>query len=159
MRGTDPAAAAALAYGLSRRAPDRRLHPRRRCRGLITRRPATLAHSGLKALDEPTVRALVRQAGRDVRTAPPPPPADPPADPTLTELRRVVDDLAARTHQVGELILEVAAACLSDTGTADVLAPLCGMWLQTCCDSRDQGVTGDLVAGKAHLSYARSAGA
>jgi|UniRef100_A0AAU3HV28 hypothetical protein len=69
-----------------------------------------LAHSGLKALDEPTVRAVVRQAVRDVRSASPPPPADPPADPALAALRAVVDDLAAGTHAIGELMLEVAPA-------------------------------------------------
>ncbi|MET9804248.1 hypothetical protein [Streptomyces sp. NPDC006368] len=58
---------------------------------MITRRLATLAHSGLQALDTATVRAVVRQAVRDVRTAPPPPPADPPADPTVAALRAVVD--------------------------------------------------------------------
>lgn len=68
---------------------------------LITRRLATLAHSGLQVLDEPAVRAVVRQAVRDVRTVPPPPPVGAPADPALTELRRVVDDLAAATHQLG----------------------------------------------------------
>ncbi|MFF3265348.1 hypothetical protein ACFYWO_40080 [Streptomyces sp. NPDC002932] len=71
------------------------------------------------------MRAVVRQAVRDVRTAPPPPPAGLPADPAVTELRRVVDDLAATTHQLGELMLEVAPAYLSDTAAADVLAPLC----------------------------------
>ncbi|MET7607111.1 hypothetical protein ABZS96_32515 [Streptomyces avermitilis] len=92
---------------------------------LITGRLATLAHSGLHPLDEPTVRAVVRQAVRDVRTAPPPAPADPPADPTLAALRAVVDDLAASTHAIGELMLEVAPVYLSDTDAADVLAPLC----------------------------------
>ncbi|WP_137951600.1 hypothetical protein [Streptomyces avermitilis] len=69
---------------------------------------------------------MVRQAVRDVRTAPPPPPADPPTDPALAALRAVVDDLAASTHVIGELMLEVAPAYLSDTDTdaADVLAPL-----------------------------------
>lgn len=51
---------------------------------LITRRLATLAHSGLQALDTATVRAVVPQAVRD---APPPPPADPPADPAVAALR------------------------------------------------------------------------
>ncbi|WP_369169154.1 hypothetical protein AB5J49_15120 [Streptomyces sp. R28] len=46
---------------------------------------------------------MVRQAVRDVRTTPPPPPADQPADPALAALRRVVDDLAANTHAIGEL--------------------------------------------------------
>lgn len=71
------------------------------------------------------MHAVVRQAVRDVRAAPLPPPAGPPADPALAELRRVVDDLAATTHQIGKLMLEVAPAYLSDTAAADVLAPLC----------------------------------
>ncbi|MFJ8854924.1 hypothetical protein [Streptomyces sp. NPDC102437] len=50
---------------------------------------------------------------------------DPQADPTLAALRRVVDELAASTHAIGELMLEVASAYLSDTDAADVLAPLC----------------------------------
>lgn len=71
------------------------------------------------------MRAVVRQAVRDVRTAPPPPPADPPADPTVAALRRVVDDLAAGTCAIGELMLEVAPAYLSDAEAADALALLC----------------------------------
>ncbi|WP_205522182.1 hypothetical protein HEP84_58370 [Streptomyces sp. RLB1-33] len=92
---------------------------------MITHRFAMLARSGLQALDEPTVRAVVRQAVRDVRTAPPPPPDDPPADPALAALRRTVDDLAASTHAIGELMLEVAPAYLSDTDAVGVLALLC----------------------------------
>ncbi|MEU2873063.1 hypothetical protein ABZ769_28335 [Streptomyces olivoreticuli] len=124
-RDSDPAAAAALDYGLSQRALIAVSGRTGDVAELITRRLATLAHSGLKALDEPTVRAVVRQAVRDVRTAPPPPPADPPADPTVATLRAVVDDLAASTHVIGELMLEVAPAYLSDTDAADVLALLC----------------------------------
>lgn len=56
---------------------------------------------------------------------PPPPPADPSADPAVAVLRRVVDDLPASTHAIGELMLEVAPAYLSDTDAADVLALLC----------------------------------
>jgi hypothetical protein len=52
-----------------------------------------------------TVRAVVRQAVRDIRTAPPSPPADRPADPTV----------AASTHAIGELMLELAPAYLSDS--------------------------------------------
>jgi hypothetical protein len=77
-----------------------------------------LAHSGLQAVDEPTVRAVARQAVRPAPSA-----ADLPADPALTELRRVVDDLAT-TYAIGELMLEVAPD-LSDTDAADLLAPLC----------------------------------
>ncbi|MFD3968540.1 hypothetical protein [Streptomyces bacillaris] len=57
--------------------------------------------------------------------SPPPQPAEPPADPALAELRRVVDDLAAHTHQLGELMLEVAPAYLSDTEATDILTLLC----------------------------------
>ncbi|MFD0396451.1 hypothetical protein ACFQ3Z_46380 [Streptomyces nogalater] len=71
------------------------------------------------------MRAVVRQAVCDVRTAPPPPPADPPPDPTVAALRRVVDDLAASAHAIGELMLKVAPAHLSDSEAADVLALLC----------------------------------
>ncbi|MER8199179.1 hypothetical protein ABTY00_35225 [Streptomyces microflavus] len=62
---------------------------------------------------------MVRQA---VRTAPP---TGPPADPALAELRHAVDELAATTDQLGELMLEVAPPTLSDAAAADVLAPLC----------------------------------
>ncbi|MFE5038197.1 hypothetical protein [Streptomyces sp. NPDC056683] len=67
----------------------------------MIRRLVTLARSGLQALDEPTVRAVVRQAVRDIRTAPPPPPADPLADPAIAAARRLVDGLAANSHTIG----------------------------------------------------------
>lgn len=59
----------------------------------------------------PAVRAVVRQAVRDVRTAPSPPPSDP----ALAGLHRVVEGLAASAHGIGELMLEVAPAYLCDT--------------------------------------------
>ncbi|WP_329564497.1 hypothetical protein OG711_38790 (plasmid) [Streptomyces uncialis] len=145
-RDSDPGAAAALDYGLSQRALIDVSGRSGDVAELITRRLATLAHSGLQALDEPTVRAVVRQAVRDVRTAPPPPPAGPPADPALPELRRVVDDLAATTHQLGELMLEVAPAYLSDNAAADVLAPLCeqiGEDLENGLAARRYAMSGD----------------
>ncbi|WP_198958442.1 hypothetical protein, partial [Amycolatopsis sp. KNN50.9b] len=120
-RDSDPAAAAALDYGLSQRALIAVSSRSGDVAELITRRLTTLAHSGLQALDEATVRAVVRQAVRDVRTAPTPPPADPPADPTIAALRAVVDDLATSSHAIGELMLEVAPAYLSDIEAADVL--------------------------------------
>lgn len=123
-RDTDPAAAA-LDYGLSQRALIAVSGRTDTVAQLITRRLVALTHSGLQALDEPTVRAVVCQAVRDVRAAPPPPPAGSPADPALAQLRRAVDDLAATTHQLGELMLEAAPAYLSDTAAADILAPLC----------------------------------
>ncbi|MBK3628309.1 hypothetical protein JHN59_26380 [Streptomyces sp. MBT49] len=146
VRDSGPADAAALDYGLSQRALIAVSGRTDTVAELITRRLATLAHSGLQALDEPTVRAVVRQAVRDVRTAPPPPPAGAPADPALTELRRVVDDLAATTHQLGELMLEVAPAYLSDTAAADVLAPLCeqiGEDLENGLAARRYAMSGD----------------
>ena len=45
-------------------------------------------------------------------------------DPGHAALRRTADDLTA-AHAVGELMLEVAPAHLSDTQAADILAPLC----------------------------------
>lgn len=92
------------------------------------------------------MRAVVRQAVRDVRTAPPPPPADPPADTAVAALRRVVDDLAASTHAIGELMLEVAPAYLSDTDAADVLAPPCeaiGENLEDGLAARRYALSGD----------------
>lgn len=145
-RDTDPAAAAALDYGLSQRALIAVSGRTGDVAELITRRLAALARSGLQALDEPTVRAVVRQAVRDVRTAPPLPPAEPPADPALAELRRVVDELAASTHAIGELMLEVAPAYLSDTEAADVLARLCeeiGEPLEHGLAARRYAISGD----------------
>ncbi|WP_406004708.1 hypothetical protein [Streptomyces sp. NBC_00987] len=124
-RDSDPGAAAALDYGLSQRALIAVSSRTDTVAAVITRRLATLAHSGLTSLDEPTVRAVVRQAVRDIRAAPPPQPADPPTDPTVAALRRVVDDLAASSHAIGELMLEVAPAYLSDTDAADILELLC----------------------------------
>ncbi|MFJ4569075.1 hypothetical protein ACIP4U_36565 [Streptomyces caelestis] len=105
-RDSDPGAAAALDYGLSQRALIDVSSRSGDVAELITRRLAALAHSGLQALDAATVRAVVRQAVRDIRTAPPPPPDDPPADPTVAALRRVIDDFAASTHAIGEAVLE-----------------------------------------------------
>jgi hypothetical protein len=145
-RDTAPAAAAALDYGLSQRALIAVSSRTDTVAELITRRLATLAHSGLQALDDPTVRAVVRQAVRDVHTAPPPPPADPSADPALAALRAVVDDLVASTHAIGELMLEVAPAYLSDTDAADVLEPLCeaiGEELEHGLAARRYALSGD----------------
>ncbi|MFF8931523.1 hypothetical protein ACF1AO_30130 [Streptomyces longwoodensis] len=70
MRHSDPGAAAALDYGLSQRALIA-VSGRTDAVAEITRRLAALAHSGLQALDAATVRAVVRQAVRNVRIAPP----------------------------------------------------------------------------------------
>ncbi|MFF9607425.1 hypothetical protein ACF1GY_34980 [Streptomyces sp. NPDC014684] len=74
---------AALDYGLSQRALIAVSSRADVVAELITRLLAALAHSGLTALDEPTVRAVVRQSVRDVRTAGPPAPADPSTDPLV----------------------------------------------------------------------------
>ncbi|MFI0742653.1 hypothetical protein ACH4PU_31920 [Streptomyces sp. NPDC021100] len=143
---TGPAAAAALDYGLSQRALIAVSSRTGDVMELISRRLAMLAHSGLQALDEATVRAVIRQAVRDVRTAPPPAPVEAPANPALAALRRVVDDLVNSTHQVGELMLEIAPAYLSDTAAADVLAPLCeaiGEDLEHGLAARRYAISGD----------------
>lgn len=146
-RDTDPAATAALDYGLSQRALIAVSSRADDVAELITRRLTTLAHSGLQALDEPTVRAVVRQAVRDIRTAPPPPPANPPADPTVAALRAVVDDLAASSHAIGELMLEVAPAYLSDTeaatGTLALLCEQIGEPLEHGLAARRYAISGD----------------
>ncbi|MGW2050902.1 hypothetical protein ACWCPF_37895 [Streptomyces sp. NPDC001858] len=57
---------------------------------------------------------------------PPPPPAGPSADPLVAAGRRLTDDFFASTYEIGELMLEVAPAYLSDTEAATgVLALLC----------------------------------
>ncbi|MFE1408741.1 hypothetical protein ACFW5D_35280 [Streptomyces sp. NPDC058770] len=72
MRDTTPPPAAVLDYGLSQRALIAASARSCDVADLITRRLSALAHSGLRALDEPTVRAVVRQAVRDVRARPGP---------------------------------------------------------------------------------------
>ncbi|MFE4336854.1 hypothetical protein ACFRQM_48310 [Streptomyces sp. NPDC056831] len=117
--------------------PDRHLQPYGRRCAAWTPADATLAHSALQALGEPTVPAGVRQA---VRTAPPP--VEPPADPAL---RAVVVDLAASTHAIGELMLEVTPAYLS-APAADFLAPLCeeiGEELEHGLAARRYAMSGD----------------
>ncbi|MBD3934894.1 hypothetical protein IF129_25455 [Streptomyces chumphonensis] len=145
-RVSDPGAAAALDYGLSQRALIAVSGRTDAAADIITRRLAALAHSGLQALDAPAVRTAVRQVVRDVRTAPPPAPAEPPAEPAVAALRAVVDDLAACSHQLGELMLEVAPAYLSDTEAADILALLCeeiGEPLEHGLAARRYALTGD----------------
>lgn len=62
------------------------------------------------------MRAVVRQAVHDVRTASP-------AVPASATVGAVVDDLAAGAHRVDELMLEVTPAYLPDAAAANV--PLC----------------------------------
>ncbi|MEV5681231.1 hypothetical protein, partial [Streptomyces sp. NPDC052179] len=65
---------------------------------LIFHPPDCRAHpQQLPGIDEPTMRAVVRQAVSDVRTAPPPQPVSPSADPALTELRRVSSTVSPST--------------------------------------------------------------
>ncbi|UDM05414.1 hypothetical protein [Streptomyces longhuiensis] len=143
-RDTDPAAA--LDYGLSQRALIDVAARRADVARLITRRLATLTHTGQQPLDEPAVREVVRQAVHDIRTTPPPPPACPSADPALAALRAAADDLAASTYAIGELTLEVAPAYLTDTAAAHVLAPLCeqiGEPLDHALAARRYAISGD----------------
>ncbi|MFI2215204.1 hypothetical protein [Streptomyces sp. NPDC020141] len=139
-RDTDPGAAAALDYGLSQRALTAVSARANDVAEIITRRLPALAHSGLQALDQPTVRAVVREAVRDVRTAPPP------ADPKLAGLRAIVDDLAASSHAIGELMLELAQPYLTDREAADRLDRLCddiGIPLDHGLATRRYALSGD----------------
>ncbi|MER6611572.1 hypothetical protein ABT282_38440 [Streptomyces sp. NPDC000927] len=68
---------------------------------------------------------MVRQAVRDVRTAPPPPPDEPPADPITAAGHQLANDLLASAHKIGELMLDVAPAYLSDTEATEILTLLC----------------------------------
>ena len=54
---------------------------------------------------------------------PAPPPKVRRTDPALAALRAMVDDLAASTHAIGELMLEVAPAYLSDTEALGAFGP------------------------------------
>ncbi|MEU5958765.1 hypothetical protein [Streptomyces sp. NPDC047525] len=116
---------------------------------LITRRLATLAHSGLQDIDAAAMRAVVRQAIRDVRNAPQLAPVAPPTDPALAALPAAVDQLLASSHAMGELMLEVAPAYPSDTEAAEVLELLCeqiGEPLDHGLAARRYALTGDLRA-------------
>ncbi|MFC8270332.1 hypothetical protein ACFUIZ_32125 [Streptomyces cinereoruber] len=96
------------------------------------------------------MRAVVRRAVRDVRIAPTLLAAEPPTDPTFAALRTAVDDLTATVHALGELMLDIALAYLSDP--ADVLAPLCeatGKDLEAGLAARRYALSGD----RRDLSY------
>jgi hypothetical protein len=98
-------------------------------------------------------RKPLGQAVRDVRTAPPAQPADPPADPALATLRRTLDDLIANTPAIGELMLEVAPAYLSDSEAAEVLVLLCeqiGEPLEYSLAARRYAMAGDRRALHGH---------
>ncbi|WP_030753160.1 hypothetical protein [Streptomyces sp. NRRL S-31] len=61
-------------------------------------------------------------------------------------MRAVVADLAASGHAMGELMLEVAPACLSDIEAADVLVLLCeeiGEPLDRGLAARRYAISGD----------------
>ncbi|MCY0932042.1 hypothetical protein OTB20_38915 [Streptomyces sp. H27-H1] len=124
-RDTDLATVATLDYGLSQRALIAIASRTDDLAELITRRLTGLAGSGWRLLGEPAVRAVVRQAVRDVRTAPPPLPEGPREDPALAGLHPVVDDIAASAHAMGELLLEVAPAYLCDTAAGEIPTPRC----------------------------------
>lgn len=84
-RDTRPAATAALDYGLSQRALIA-VSSRADDIAELNYPPPLHAHPQRPADSRPTVRAVVRQAVRDLRTAPTPPPTDPPANPAVAEM-------------------------------------------------------------------------
>ncbi|MDK0524878.1 hypothetical protein [Streptomyces sp. ML-6] len=90
---------------------------------------------------------MVRQVVRDVRTTPAPRPPNRRPDPTVAALRRTVDNLVASTQAIGELMLEVAPAYLSDTEAATgALALLCeqiGEPLENGLAARRYAISGD----------------
>ncbi|MGX5397178.1 hypothetical protein ACWLMY_35630 [Streptomyces anulatus] len=143
-RDSDPAAAAALDYGLSQRS-------------LIAVSGRTNTVTQLIPADSPRLPTAASRPSMNRPCAPSfakpsatsAPPRRPPktlADPALAELRRAVDDLAAITHQLGELMLEVAPAYLSDTAAAELLVPLCdqiGETLDNGLASRRYALSGD----------------
>ncbi|MET9017057.1 hypothetical protein ABZX74_40315 [Streptomyces olivaceoviridis] len=92
---------------------------------LITRRLTALDHDARRLLVSPPCgQWSARLSATSAPTPPPPPsPAGEPADLVITEPRRVADSLYASTYAIGELILEVAPAYLSDTAAADVPRP------------------------------------
>ncbi|MFE9565894.1 hypothetical protein ACFYM0_32835 [Streptomyces sp. NPDC006487] len=144
-RDAPQVAEAALDYGFSQRAVIAVAARSGDIAELITGRIAACTRVGAQDLDAATVRAVVHQAVRELRAAPPEPPDAPPADPGLAELRRVVADLAVSAHAMGELFLEVAPAYLCDTTAADVLGPLCDEIgnLDTGLATRRYALTGD----------------
>ncbi|OEJ93130.1 hypothetical protein [Streptomyces thermolilacinus] len=136
---------AALDYGLSQRALVAVSARSDDVAALITRRLAALARSGVRGLDEAAVREVVRQAVHDVRTAPPVP-AGPPSDPLAAEGRRHFEALATVQPPIGELMLEVAPAYLSDTDAVVRLAVLCDVLdvtLDHALATRRYALTGD----------------
>jgi hypothetical protein len=67
-------------------------------------------------------------------------------DPFVAEGRRVVEELAATAHAIGELMLEVAPAYLDDHEAADRLALICeqiGEPLEQGLASRRYALSGD----------------
>ncbi|MER5728901.1 hypothetical protein ABT084_11275 [Streptomyces sp. NPDC002138] len=145
-----PTARDALDFGLSQRALPAVAGREDEVVALNTRRLAVLTGHGAPP-DENALGAVVHQAVRDVRdvrSAPAPAPAAPVggADPAVAVLRLVADDLAATAMELGELILEIAPAYLSDARAAERLAPLCeqiGEDLENGLAARRHAITGD----------------
>ncbi|MFI1790822.1 hypothetical protein ACH40D_20660 [Streptomyces olivaceoviridis] len=124
-RDTGPEAAAVLDYGLSQRALFAVSARGGDGAELITRRLTALGHDVRRLLVSPPCgQWSARLSATSAPTPPPPPsPAGESADLVITELRRVADSLYANTYAIGELMLEVAPAYLSDTAAADVPRP------------------------------------
>ncbi|MEK8141650.1 hypothetical protein NKH18_00695 [Streptomyces sp. M10(2022)] len=144
-RDSDPGAAAALDYGLSQRALIDVSGRTGDVAELITRRLATLAHSGLQALDEPPCAPW--SARPSATSAPHRPAARRSASGSRTHRAAPRRRRPRRHHPPARgLMLEVAPAYLSDTAAADVLAPLCeqiGETLENGLAARRYAMSGD----------------
>ncbi|OII61310.1 hypothetical protein BJP40_05925 [Streptomyces sp. CC53] len=144
-RTRDTSPAAALDYGLSQRALLAVSSRTDDLAQLLARRLTELARHQPEALEPAAVEDVVRQAVRDIRTAPTSA-AEPSADPLTAKGRRTVNALADSAHQIGELMLKAAPAYLSDTEAADILALLCeeiGESLEHGLAARRYAITGD----------------
>ena len=162
-RDTGTETGAGLDYGLSQRALLAVSARSGDVAAMIAARLTALTADSTRGLPADTVRDVVQHAVdaaraqeladqtlHQVRTAlpaaVPATAATVAADPRLAELHQAVDDLTAASHAIGELMLEVAPAYLSDQDAAEAVAPLCeeiGQTVPEALAARRYAITGD----------------